>query len=166
MRSLLIGIVCAFALVAHAETISVPVLSEGWLVSFIVPEQVQMAEKPSPGKFYSIGSGVRFNVSLFVGAPTCDGSKTPSAAYRCMRPKIYSVPGVIEESISVESRPTNVQVTYIQYAKTGDVAVKVVHTHVLFERGGMWGDLHVSVVKPTVSETAALFAVGDKLDVR
>jgi len=31
---------------------------------------------------------------------------------------------------------------------------------------GLWGDLHTSVVKPTTAEIAALFAIGDKFEVR
>jgi hypothetical protein len=150
----------------RCETISVPVSNAGWTVRFSLPEQVQMAETPAAAKYYAIGHGSRFNVSLFVGPPTCEGSTTASAAYECMRPKISAVPGVIAQTISVESRTGNVQVSYIQYASLGETKVKVMHTHVLFEKGGLWGDLHASVVRPTTPEIAALLALGEDVEVR
>ena len=148
-----------------AEPLTVPIPGRSWSVSFDSPAPLQPAEAPASGAAYFVGRGERFNVSLFVGQPQCGGGNSAHDNYECLRTKLRGIPGIVEQSISRERRGNTVQLSYLIYVTSGDRAIKTMHTHVLFEREGEWGDLHLSVVRPTVSETARLLGVGDQFKV-
>lgn len=166
MRSLLFSILLLISAAANAEIQTIAIPGDGWTVSFDLPETITLVEKPSSGKYYSVGSGLRFNLSLYVGVPMCRGVTTPTEAYECMRPKFNAFPGLVEQTLTVYSRATSVQVSYIQHVNVNDVDFKMVHTHVLFVKNGLWCDLHASAVKPNYFEMAALFRLGDSLEAR
>jgi hypothetical protein len=148
-----------------AEPTTVPIPGRSWSVSFDSPAPLQPAEAPVSGAVYFVGSGERFNVSLFVGQPQCNGGTSAYDNYECLRAKVRGIPGIVEQSISRERRGNTVQLSYLVYVASGDSAIKTMHTHILFEREGRWGDLHLSVVRPTVSETARLLGIGDQFKV-
>lgn len=155
----------AAAPAARADVLTISV-DGGWSVKVLLPERIDMAAIPAAGRFLSRGEGERFTVSLSVAPPTCEGGTSPSAAYRCMRPFLTTMPGIVQETISLETRGRNAQASYIQYVPEGGFWVKVMHTHVFFEKNGLWGEFHASIPKPTMLEAAAMFAIGDTLEVR
>lgn len=144
-----------------AEPITVKIPRQEWAVTFDSPAPLQLVEKSGlPGSYFA-GSDGRFNISLFVGDPSCPGGTSAYDSYKCLRPKLYKIAGIVESSISLERRRDAIQVSYVVYVPTGDKSIKTMHTHVLFERGGKWGDLHMSAVQPSVAEITRLISLGD-----
>ena len=134
---------------------------QGWQITFDAPVVTKVKETNSQTQYYFSGNSDRFNLSLTVETPSCPGESLEDN-YKCILQKIESIPGVVRQSISAEKRPTNIQVSYIIYAPVGGRAIKVMNTHVLFAHKARWGDLHASVVTPTMQEVAMLLGLGDR----
>ena len=162
MRGLVVVIaLCVFPSLCFAEPTVMHIPKQGWKISFDAPTVAKVKERNSATQYYFLGNSDRFNLSLTVETPGCPGELLDDN-YNCIRRKIDNNPIVVRQSISVKKRPTNIQVSYIMYAKVGDRAVKHMNTHVLFVHKARWGDLHASVVQPTIPEIAMLLGLGDR----
>lgn len=133
----------------------------GWEVRFDAPATEKLEEVSTPTAYHYAGNAGKFNLSLFIELPQCPGGTSSADQVRCFLSRIDRIPGLVKESIRVDQLPKAMQVSYIMYTQVGDVAVKVLNSHILFADKGKWGDLHGSFVKPATSEVATLLALGD-----
>ncbi|QGZ38185.1 hypothetical protein IP92_01519 [Pseudoduganella flava] len=133
----------------------------GWEVRFDAPPTAKVEERSTPNAYRYAGTAGKFNLSLFIEPPQCEGGATNNEQLQCFAGRLEKVPGLVRQSIRVNRLPNAVQLSYLTYGQTGETAVKIMHTHVLFADKGKWGDLHGSIVKPDTAEIAMLLALGD-----
>lgn len=161
MKKIFAGFAILFPLLAFANPTALTAKEIGWQVKFEAPPTERIEEQSTSNFYRYVGSTGNFNISLYIESPQCAGDASSGNQLRCFFSRIEQVPGVVKQSIRTSKLPNAVQVSYLTYARTGDAAVKVLHSHILFADKGKWGDLHGSVVKPDASEIAMLLALGD-----
>ncbi len=127
-----------------------------------------LTERPVAEGFHASGSSARYTVNVSVQPPSCPGETSAWAAYQCARARLAAVPWVVGSLTDVQTRPGHVQLTFLQDVggSAAGRGLVVLHTVVFFERAGMWGRLHVSVVRPERQEVRALFELGDGFTLR
>ena len=155
MLFLLLSTVC----LAESRVLEIP--DQGWKVQFDAPSTVKIKETNNPSQYYYLGNADRFNLSLIVEAPTCEGGSSVEAFLQCILPKFKSTPGLVKEPLVTKSDTGAVQVIYLTYVPFKDSLIKVMNTHMLFSYRGKWGDLHASVIKPTPEEFKMLLSIGN-----
>lgn len=133
----------------------------GWEVRFDAPATEKLEEQSTPAAYHYAGTAGRFNLSLFIESPLCNGGASSDNQIRCFLGRIEHLPGLVKQSMRMNRLPNAVQISYLQYGQLGETAVKVLHTHILFADKGKWGDLHGSVARPDTAEIATLLALGD-----
>jgi hypothetical protein len=165
MKPLLFLVMLTWSLFCSSEPISIKVPNQDWTVNFDSPVPLNASEKKGYSGSYFFGNDERYQISLFIGEPECSGESSAYYNYKCLRSKIYNIPGLVESSISTERKNGATQLSYLVYVPNGETAIKTIHTHLLFEKNGSWGDLHVSVVKPNTEQITRLFGLVDSFSI-
>jgi hypothetical protein len=149
---------------SQAEPTVLKMESLGWEARFDAPATVGRVQENSVRAYRYVGNAGRFNLSLFVEDPSCRGGVALEDQVRCFIDGIVFVPEVVKESIRVNRIARGTQLSYLVYAPVDGKQVKMLHTHLLFAGKGKWGDLHASVIQPSVDEIAMLMGLGDTSD--
>jgi hypothetical protein len=165
MRVQFASLLLAATFTCSAAELPLSVPGETWRVTFDAPAGLVTQEVPRPNQFYVVGTSERFTISLSVYSPNCEGGQTAQDNLRCLRAKVLSTPGVVQQSVSVEVVQNGLVLSYVMFVPNGTVAFKTVHAHVLFAKNGKWGDLHASSVRPRTDDIAYLLNLGDKFKV-
>lgn len=161
----ILAAICYFvcsACLAEPAVINVPSL--GWTVKFDAPSTKVLKEESSATAYYYSSNAGNFNLSLFIGKPNCAGDTDLEAYFKCFAEKAEKVPGIVKQSVRVNKITNGVQFSYLTYVPIDGKATKVLNTHLLFASKGMWGDLHGSVIKPSIEDISMLMGLGDKFE--
>jgi len=161
MNKLIVLFSLLFSSAAFADPTVMHARVLGWEVRFDAPPSAKVEEEGSATAYRYLGNAGKFNLSLLIENPRCAGGVSNNEQLRCFLGLLEKMPGLVRQSIRTNQVPNAVQVSYLTYAQTGEVAIKVLHTHILFADKGKWGDLHGSVVKPDTAEMAMLLGLGD-----
>ena len=153
-----------FSADCSAENLSLEIPDHAWKVKFSGPSITKVKEMNTPSYYYYLGKADRFSLSLFVESPTCPGVISVEDNQKCILPKIEQIPGFQKQSLTINTLAKGIQIIYVAYAPMGDKAVKIMHTHILFANRGKWGDLHASIIQPTIEDIAQILRFGEGFD--
>ena len=105
-------------------------------------------------RYYRLERHQRFSVSLNFAKPNCAGEQNAQAHIKCLLGKIKDNPHlqIDENTISQTAHKDGKILTYISIVGKGTHKMKIINTHVVFERSGRWGDFHASILQPTHRE--------------
>jgi hypothetical protein len=148
MKTLLLLATLFASAASQADELRIPVPAEGWALKLAGPafKKADVANV-TEGRVY-VGTSGKFNVSLHVTPPMCEGGDAPDNIYRCFGERMQSVPYIIGSTIRAQKMADGVQVMYMMDAPAGEWKKRVFNINVVFARKGKWGDLHISVVEP------------------
>jgi len=105
-------------------------------------------------RYYRLERHQRFTVSLNFAAPNCTGDQSAQSHMKCLLAKIRHNPHLqIDENTISQTAHKNGQIlTYMSVIGNDSRKMKIINTHVVFERSGRWGDFHASILQPNHRE--------------
>lgn len=157
--ALLLGLMVSSLAFANPTVLTAKDL--GWTIRFDAPPSRRIQEESTASTYHYAGTAGTFSLSLSIEPPSCKGGSASEDQLQCFLGKIEMVPGLVKQTVKVNRLPNALQVSYLAYARLDDVAVKTMHTHLLFAQKDKWGDLHASVVRPDNGAIAMLLGLGD-----
>lgn len=134
---------------ADLSRVTLPIPGQGWHVSFDTPPLMKRNEADSPDQYMYIASSGRFNLSLYVETPSCDGGTGHADFYNCFWPRASRNPQIVEDSVVATSTERFYKVVYDTLTPWKEQMVRQRHINFLFAYRGKWTDLHISIVEPT-----------------
>jgi hypothetical protein len=149
---------------AHAVETTLPIPGQGWQVSFDAPELTKVGEQDRPGQYVYVANSGRFNLSLYVEAPSCSGGSRHEDYYNCFWPKSSRNPMIVQSSVRATEGPRYYKVVYDVQAPFEGRTITQRNVNFLIAYRGKWTDLHVSVIEPTSDDLARLEAFEASLD--
>jgi hypothetical protein len=131
---------------------------QNWQLSFDAPPLAKQKETNYPDQYTYFGNSGRFNLSLYVETPGCNGGNTHEAFYKCFWPNASRNPTIVKKSVNATSGSTYYKVVYdIEVPWKGEL-IRQHNINFLIAFRGKWTDLHVSVVNPTEADLKMLEA--------
>lgn len=147
---------CLLATPALADPTTLTIPNQGWHVTFDAPPLTKLEESNTPIRYkYRAGAG-RFNLSLFVELPGCNGGTTHKAVYDCLWPMMTNNPMLIKSSAVATSTPNFYKIESDAEAKTQNETIRMRNVNYLFYYRGKWMDLHISILQPSSTDLAYL----------
>jgi len=149
---------------ALADPVVIEVPGEKWRLKFDGPAFAQIeVPKTTRGHVYT-GNAGRFNLSLHVEAPYCEGGDSARNLFKCFAGRLQSNPYLVIDTMKVRSAADGVQVTYVVEAPLGGKKVAAFNLNYLFARDGKWADLHISAVDFSREDLEAVTAMLSSLE--
>ncbi|MCG7529770.1 hypothetical protein MHM98_00100 [Psychrobium sp. MM17-31] len=123
-------------------------------VSFRAPTLINPRQVESQTRFYRKGSIGKMQVSFNLGHAMCKGDYTSQHHANCVLDKVRKrgVIKVVENTVSITPHNDGVTLTYVGLMTIQSQKVRVINTHLLFEKDKRWGDLHASLLHPNQLE--------------
>ncbi|MCU1230208.1 MAG: hypothetical protein JWO97_3092, partial [Acidobacteria bacterium] len=148
--SLLILLV-VFAGTATAATFTLPVPNEGWHFSFDMPPLAAPQTSKKPDGFAFRGNAERFNISVFVEAPSGTGT-THRDCYNYYWPLAQRNPMIVKSTIAVTEKPTFVRVQYELETEFQGQKIRQRSVNYYIAWRGKWIDVHISIIAPEADD--------------
>ncbi|MGB0833122.1 MAG: hypothetical protein ACPGR2_01225 [Psychrobium sp.] len=123
-------------------------------VSFRAPTLISPKQVENQTRFYRKGSIGKMQVSFNLGHATCKGDYTSQQHANCVLDKVRKRGAikVVENTVSITPHNDGVTLTYVGLMTIQSQKVRVINTHLLFEKDKLWGDLHASLLHPNQLE--------------
>lgn len=123
-------------------------------VTFYAPSLQRERVIERKDRYYRLARHQRLTVSLNFAKPNCVNNQSAGAHIKCLLAKIRHNPHIkIDENTISQLKHKDGQVlTYMTLIGTENHKMKVINTHLVFERNGEWGDFHASMLEPNHRE--------------
>jgi hypothetical protein len=162
MRVFTFVILLLSSFLAYSEDQSISVPGEGWRIRFDAPKLTPIPG-PVPSVFY--GKADRFQLSLFVEKPRCDGPDTNENIYACHLKKVLANPYVVSDSVRGYTTTNGVQTMAFYRIQTAAGVGTNFSMNLLFARKGKWANVHASFASPTPDDAKALYTIMDSIKI-
>lgn len=166
MTRIAIAVLCLLPTAALAEPTTMVIPGQQWQISFDAPALTKQEEADHPEQYKYFGNAGRFNLSMFVESPGCNGGTTHEAFYECLWPQASRNPMIVKESVTKACKKDYCKVTYNVEAPWKGRLIKQHNINFLIAYNGKWTDLHVSVIEPTDADLKLLDAFEQSLRYR
>jgi hypothetical protein len=144
----------------QAYTVTVP---DWGSLTFDAPALTKVEETANPKQFRHMATAGRFNVSVFVEPPGCDGGITHEAVSQCHGAKLARFPGLMADTLMGDCTPRFCRLVYATENTIAGTRYVLMHVNLLFAARGKWVDVHASIVNPTEDDVAAIQRFGISL---
>ncbi|MGB1296988.1 MAG: hypothetical protein ACPG8A_01875 [Psychrobium sp.] len=123
-------------------------------VSFRAPTLINPKLVENQTRFYRKASIGKMQVSFNFGNAMCKGDYTSQQHANCVLNKVRKRGAikVVENTVSITPHNDGVTLTYVGLLTIQSQKVRVINTHLLFEKDKRWGDLHASLLHPNQLE--------------
>lgn len=148
---------------AWAESTALNIPGQGWKVTFDAPSLTKVKEGNTANQYMYFGNADRFNLSLFVEAPTCSGGDSHEDFFKCFWPKASRNPIIKKESVKTMCGDRYCKIVYDAEVNFRGAVIQQRSMNFLFAYRGKWTDVHVSVVNPTADDLKVLETFEDSL---
>ena len=148
--------VCSQAALADDMVLKIP--GEAWSIRLQAPAMQEINQPDEPPSHVYTGNAGRFNLSLYVEKPDCDGGDSRENLAQCFVKKVQRNPYIVKGTLANNPAAGGVLITYLMEVPVHGQKIRAFNSHYVFAHNGMWGDLHISVVKATDEDFAT---VGD-----
>lgn len=149
MSKFFASILLLISINAIADTTTMIIPSQNWIISFDSPPLTKQKEGVKPGQYMYVGNAGRFNLSLYVEDPSCDGGDKHEDYYQCFWPKSSQNPLIAKESVTYLCKEKYCKVEYDVVANFAGQKIRQHNINFLIAYRGKWIDLHISIVQPT-----------------
>lgn len=149
---------------ALAEPTRMVIPSQNWSISFDSPPLTKQKEGVKPDQYMYFGNSGRFNLSLFVEDPSCDGGNKHEDYYKCFWPKSSRNPLIAKDSVTYSCNEKYCKVEYDVIANFGGQKIHQRNINFLIAYHNKWTDLHVSIIEPTEDDQQTLIAFEKSLE--
>lgn len=157
-------VLLVFVQPALADPVVIDVPGEKWRLKFDGPAFTRLdVPTTTQGHVYT-GNAGRFNLSLHVEEPYCEGGDSARNLFKCFAGRLQSNKYLLIDTLKVRSAADGVQVTYVVEAPFGGKKVAAFNLNYLFARDGKWADLHISVVDFSREDLEAVTAMLSSLE--
>lgn len=187
MKTFVIALLAiSLAAISRADTTHIPVIGQGWTLSFDGPPITWQEFKSSPDGYSFLGNGGRLNVSVYVEPP-----QSPRATHKEVREfywaKASQNPLIDSSMVKFFETDNYSKVTYMVVGNGKSAGLLQFNANYFFSFEGKWVDVHISLINPTKDDVelfqtlnkslswtldkdskpgAASFNIGDKGTVR
>lgn len=141
---------------ASAEPTRMVIPNQNWAISFDSPPLNKQKEGAREGQYMYFGNAGRFNLSLYVEDPSCDGGSKHEDYYQCFWPKASQNPYIADESVTHSCQEKFCKVEYDTIVNFGGQTIHQRHINFLIAYRNKWTDLHISIIEPTEDDLQRL----------
>jgi hypothetical protein len=135
-----------------ADPIELKVPGETWSLRFRGPVMQEIKTATDTQGHVYTGNAGRFNLSLHVYLPDCQGGDSPDNLFKCFGQKLQQNPYIVPGTMKKREEADGVSISYLMEVPRGGQKIQAFNANFVFAHGGKWGDLHVSVVNFTKAD--------------
>lgn len=123
-------------------------------VTFYAPSLREERLIEREDRYYRLARHQRLTVSLNFAKPNCIGNHSAQMHIKCLLAKIRHNPHVTidENTVSQLAHKDGQVLTYMSLIGSDNQQIKIINTHLVFERDNQWGDFHASMLEPNHRE--------------
>lgn len=144
-----------FGIRAWAAEIVIPVISQGWQISFEGPTLMKESPSYEGGGFQYKANAGRFNISVFVEKPAKPMGSNQDC-YSHYWPMASRNPMIVAPSVKHTSSKTFERVQYTATGEFQGAKFTQANVNYFFAYKGKWMDVHVSVIEPNDGDAQLL----------
>jgi hypothetical protein len=148
---------------AQAEPTKIDIPGQGWSITFESPVLTKVKESNVPEQYMYFGNANRFNLSLYVETPRCEGGHSHEAFLKCFWQKASTNPLIKKDTVRTSCNDRYCKIVYDVEANIRGTQIRQRNVNLLFAYREKWTDVHASIVNPNEEDLNTIENVATSL---